>query len=99
MYSDIEMARFPLHPHASRERQSFELLLYDYDFTLLGVKQQSCETTIIILRFPIIIIIFLQWEYMAAHGMQWSKVVKFGTLNQDSLRSLTENLLSLAHEL
>ena len=33
------------------------------------------------------IIIILQWESMAAHRMPWWKVVKFGTLFQDSLIS------------
>jgi hypothetical protein len=48
----------------------------------LGVKQRSCKTTIVILRFPIIII--LPWESMAARRTPWPKVVKFGTLIQDS---------------
>ena len=47
----------------------------------LGVKQRSCETTIVIVGF--LIIIFLPWESMAAHRMPWLKVVKFGTLVQD----------------
>ena len=51
----------------------------------MGVKQRSCETTIVILRFPtIIIIIILSRESMAARRTPWSKVVIFGTLIQDS---------------
>ena len=45
-------------------------LLLFYVFLLLGVKQQSCETTIVIVSFPIIII-FLPWESMAAHRTPW----------------------------
>ena len=49
----------------------------------LGVKQRSCETPIVFVRFPIIITI-LPLESMAAHRTPGSKVMKFGTLIQDS---------------
>ena len=49
----------------------------------LGVKQRSCETPIVFVRFPIIITI-LPLESMAAHRTPCSKVMKFGTLIQDS---------------
>ena len=48
----------------------------------IGGQAGSCETTIVIVRLPIII--SLQWESMAAHRTPWSKVVKCGTLIQDS---------------
>ena len=44
----------------------------------LGVKQRSCETPIVFVRFPIIITI-LPLESMAAHRTPGSKVMKFGT--------------------
>ena len=49
----------------------------------LGVKQRSCETPVVFVRFPIIITI-LPLESMAAHRTPGSKVMKFGTLIQDS---------------
>ena len=41
-------------------------------FILLVVKQRSCETPIVFLVIPIIIIIvILSWESMAAHRTPW----------------------------
>ena len=46
-------------------------------------SSKAARQPIVFEYFPIIIII-LSWESMAAHRTPWSKVVKFGTLVQDS---------------
>ena len=73
-------------------------LLFSYCFLLLGVKQRSCETPIVFVLFPIIrgqaaklrdTYCFRTFSYyyypaIGVYGSPWLKVVKFGTLIQDS---------------
>ena len=54
---------------------------------LIRGQAAKLQNPIVFVRFPIIIIIIiiiLPLESMAAHRTPWSKVVKFGTLIQDS---------------